>query len=223
MSNKDLTVGEDLYVLGTSTIDSSLTVLGSTFLEDDFFIENPNDNLNTFTVDSSTGNTYIRGNLGVNKLSAGEKIDVDGNVQANQFKSTVAEGTAPLTVNSTTRVNNLNADKVDGADVQKTSNDGYAGMDDSDESIPTTKVVADFAPPKRLSILNNRTYTSSKPTAVKDNSFMYVWNEQDSGVMEKVSVSKIHRSSGYLMETEQSIIDSNEILPGDFLYVKNVE
>ena len=38
----------------------------------------------------------------------------EGLVQAKQFKSTVAQGAAPLTVVSTTKVTNLNADLLDG-------------------------------------------------------------------------------------------------------------
>ena len=42
--------------------------------------------------------------------------DSSGNIQANVFESTVATGTAPLTVASTTQVSNLNAESVNGID-----------------------------------------------------------------------------------------------------------
>lgn len=42
--------------------------------------------------------------------------DGSGDVQANAFESTVATGTAPFTVASTTAVSNLNADTVDGVE-----------------------------------------------------------------------------------------------------------
>lgn len=54
-------------------------------------------------------------NLGVNKLPAsGFKIDANGIIRGTQLYSTVAIGTAPLTVTSTTKVTNLNADTLDG-------------------------------------------------------------------------------------------------------------
>jgi hypothetical protein len=40
--------------------------------------------------------------------------DGTGDIQANAFESTVATGTAPFTVDSTTKVDNLNADMIDG-------------------------------------------------------------------------------------------------------------
>lgn len=46
--------------------------------------------------------------------------DASGNITGRQFTSTVATGTAPGVVASTTLVTNLNADKVDGADASAT-------------------------------------------------------------------------------------------------------
>lgn len=47
--------------------------------------------------------------------SVGSNIDWFSNVKATKYESTVATGTAPLTVASTTAVTNLNADLLDGA------------------------------------------------------------------------------------------------------------
>jgi hypothetical protein len=49
-------------------------------------------------------------------FKGGKGVSVEGNVTADQFISTIADGTAPLTVASTTVVTNLNADKLDGHD-----------------------------------------------------------------------------------------------------------
>ena len=48
------------------------------------------------------------------RLAAGGVHIYENNVKANTFESTIATGTAPFTVASTTLVSNLNADKLDG-------------------------------------------------------------------------------------------------------------
>lgn len=56
------------------------------------------------------------GNVGIGTTAPGQKVDVSGgSVRTdNQLISTVATGTAPLAVSSTTAVSNLNADMIDG-------------------------------------------------------------------------------------------------------------
>jgi hypothetical protein len=55
------------------------------------------------------------GRIGIGTTTPSEKIEVDGgNVKAVQLHSTASTGTAPLVVNSTTLVPNLNADLLDG-------------------------------------------------------------------------------------------------------------
>lgn len=56
------------------------------------------------------------GNVGIGVLTPTEKLDVNGIVKATRLTSTIATGTAPLTVASSTVVANLNADLVDGVD-----------------------------------------------------------------------------------------------------------
>ncbi|MCX6230313.1 MAG: hypothetical protein NTZ33_02100 [Bacteroidetes bacterium] len=62
------------------------------------------------TIDNNTGN------VGIGTSSPAQMLDVAGGAirTNNQFISTVATGTAPLNVTSTTAVTNLNADMVDG-------------------------------------------------------------------------------------------------------------
>ena len=70
----------------------------------------------------STGTIYLRGgctkststNTIPSSSGTGVVIDASGNASANSFTSTVATGTIPITVTSTTKCTNLNADLWDG-------------------------------------------------------------------------------------------------------------
>ena len=63
---------------------------------------------------SATGRVFIGKGSGVS-TGGGSRLTVGGAIETdNQLKSTVATGTAPLSVSSTTVVTNLNADLLDG-------------------------------------------------------------------------------------------------------------
>ncbi|HNX89484.1 MAG TPA: hypothetical protein PKH58_10405, partial [Paludibacteraceae bacterium] len=66
--------------------------------------------------DQNDGDMFVGGNVGIGTTSPVAKLDVSGGSirTTNQFISTLANGTAPLAVTSTTQVNNLNADLLDG-------------------------------------------------------------------------------------------------------------
>jgi len=65
------------------------------------------------------------GFVGINKLTPGVQLDVTGDVRASvQLISTVATGTAPLAVTSTTMVTNLNAERVAGTQVTNAATSG---------------------------------------------------------------------------------------------------
>ena len=65
--------------------------------------------------------TALKGNVGLGTTAPGQKIDViGGSVRTDtQFISTLAIGTAPLAVTSTTKVANLNVEQVDGYDLNQ--------------------------------------------------------------------------------------------------------
>lgn len=67
------------------------------------------------------------GYLGLGTTSPTERLHVAGNITANILKSTIATGTAPLVVASTTKVDNLNADLLDGAHYQNILERAYSG------------------------------------------------------------------------------------------------
>jgi hypothetical protein len=71
---------------------------------------------------------------------AASDVDIgDYKLTAKTLVSDVAVGTAPLTVTSTTKVTNLNADKLDGADLDTTTTLGT-----SDSKIPSQKAVKTY-------------------------------------------------------------------------------
>ncbi len=68
--------------------------------------------------DSESFRMDFAGNVGIGVATPGAKLDVlGGSIRTNnQLISTIATGTAPLAVSSTTKVTNLNADLLDGND-----------------------------------------------------------------------------------------------------------
>ena len=90
---------------GDSTITINATASGA--VADDDWVVSGNDQY-----------SQVSGNVGIGTPTPGAKLDVSGgSIRADQqLISTVATGTAPLEVASTTLVGNLNADRLDGLD-----------------------------------------------------------------------------------------------------------
>lgn len=68
---------------------------------------------------SGTGNVTVSAPtsgvaLTINPLAGSNALTTSGNIASSTFSSTVATGTAPMVVNSTTKVANLNADQLNG-------------------------------------------------------------------------------------------------------------
>jgi hypothetical protein len=141
-----------------------------------------------------------------------DELNADAGIVTTTLESTIETGTAPLTVASTTKVDNLNADKLDNADLETT-------ITDSDTKIPTSKAVLTFGVKKDTkSIPIALTFADAKQTSEKANKYMYVYDES-TDTSEKVSLNDIHRPSAF---TVNSVSDITEqvVKIGDFVYIK---
>jgi len=107
--------------------------------------------------------------LGVGTITPGYSFDTTGSIRGSTLISTVATGTAPLTVASTTKVVNLNADQLDGNDstyFAPIASPNFSGTvtaptptaGDSSTKVATTAFLSAYA------LLNSPTFTGS-PTA----------------------------------------------------------
>jgi hypothetical protein len=86
------------------------------------------------------------GNLGTGTASPTEKVDVNGNIKAQRFISTVSTGTAPLQINSTTLVSNLNADLLDGYHASSNPTLNTIALRDGQGSLSATRFISTVAP-----------------------------------------------------------------------------
>jgi hypothetical protein len=118
----NLTVNGDLTTLETSTVvvDDPIITLGGyqTLTSNDnkdrgieFRYYDGASKVGFFGYDNTTGNLiYVKDATNTNEVFSG----THGTIEGSTFKSTVTNGTPPLTVTSTTVVTNLNADLLDG-------------------------------------------------------------------------------------------------------------
>jgi len=134
-----------LHVVGNTKIDGNLTTTGK-FLAPEGMGANGGYSFHTDT-GLSTG-VYSTSDGDLSLFSDSTKvlgITSEGTISnlpliASQLVSNNAEGNAPLEVQSTTKVDNLNADKLDGADL---STDGTFASE-SDDLIPSQKATKTY-------------------------------------------------------------------------------
>jgi hypothetical protein len=107
------TFGSTVSATGLVTANNGLTVAGSDVAATEYF-RITNGTTDRFVVDSASGNTTISGTLNVTGSSTLAALSATTGGFSGQITSTVATGTAPIVIASTTKVTNLNADLLDG-------------------------------------------------------------------------------------------------------------
>jgi hypothetical protein len=129
-SNKDITGIGSITTTGSVTVGGNLVIQGSTTTVNSTTVD-IGDNIiqvNVSGVETQGGlQVYDHDNTETHKLvwditssrwqfigDTSPDVYTSGNISAGIFTSTIADGTAPLSVTSTTVVANLNADKLDG-------------------------------------------------------------------------------------------------------------
>lgn len=116
------------YTVGTASAVAAKIYTRSIVSSDNLYLNSGSGYPIFFQV---AGTEYMRmtssGYFGIGVTNPSEKLHVAGNVTANILKSTIATGTAPLTVASTTVVTNLNADLLDGKHLAHVTERNYSG------------------------------------------------------------------------------------------------
>jgi hypothetical protein len=214
--NVEITLGAEIDAL----LDA-LTVT-STLIASDRRISVPTANISGN--DDVITKKYMEDYVETNMLDKNESSSqtVGGPVTfSSQVSISVTTGTAPLSILSSTVITNMNADKVDGADVE-TSAGGNTLSVLEDTKIPTSKVVAEYAVPKNLTTLTNTlTYTTSTKDTQKDNVYFYAY-DANTGISlpKKIAASKVIRPSTYTVASDSTVASSEEIKIGDFVYTE---
>ncbi len=108
----------NLWISGTGKFNGLLYAFGNNAGSNQFRLghNNETDYYDLGRDNVTTGDFIISSNLNANifRLTSSGAATFASTVSATQFQSTVATGTPPLTVASTTMVSNLNADMLDG-------------------------------------------------------------------------------------------------------------
>jgi hypothetical protein len=212
--NVDIEIGEEIEnLLDSLTIDESLIASSKRISVPTTSISGDDD-----VITKKYMEDYVEDNMLDKNESSSQTVG--GPVTFNsQVSIAVTAGTAPLSILSSTVVANLNADKVDGADVE-TSSTPMSVLDDT--KIPTTKAVAEYSVPKNLtSLTSTLTYTTSTKDTQKDNVYFYAY-DANTGISlpKKIAASRVIRPSVYTVDSDSAVASSEEIKIGDFVYTE---
>lgn len=112
-----------MKILNNTNVDGQLTILTGSATTPSLSVVNDTNTGMFFpaadTIALTEGGVEVlrinsSANVGIGTQTPSQKLEVSGVVSATSFISTIASGTAPFTVSSTTSVVNLNADLLDG-------------------------------------------------------------------------------------------------------------
>jgi hypothetical protein len=138
----DTTLSSTLSVTDLATFNNGVTVSGSTTESTEYFkVTDGTDTV--FEIDSANGNTTIAGDFDVSGVTTIESLNATGATFSGQITLSVVQGTAPFVIASSTVVNNLNADKLDGYDADIENTAANVVVRDSSSRIKITSIQVD--------------------------------------------------------------------------------
>lgn len=129
----------NVYTAGTLEADSAVTFNSTLDVTGETTLNSSLEVVTSVTVGTTlgvTGATTLSSTLGVTDAITGQST-----VSATQYTSTIATGTPPLIVTSTTKVGNLNADLLDGYDSDIHNTASTVVVRDSNKKISTSGVI----------------------------------------------------------------------------------
>jgi hypothetical protein len=219
--NVEISIGEEIEnLLDSLTIDDSLIASSKRISVPTSSISGDDDVITKKYMEDYVEDNMLDKNESSSQTVGGPVLFNAQVTLAQPIVSTVLTASGPpMSVLSSIRVDNFNADKVDGADLE-TSATPLSVLDDT--KIPTTKAVADYAVPKNLTTLTNTlTYTTSTKDTQKDNVYFYAY-DANTGISlpKKIAASQVIRPSAYTVDSDNSVVSSAEIKIGDFVYTE---
>ena len=111
--------GGTVYIRKNTGIVLAINIAGDIYIDNNILANNGVSNLGDIT--HRFANIYLSSNINYSGTltfnTDKATLDTSGNFTSRTLISNVAEGTAPLTITSITKVNNLNVDLVDGVNI----------------------------------------------------------------------------------------------------------
>ena len=155
------TVGTTLGVTGNTSLSSNLAVTGNATVSQNVTVTGTlNSGAATLASLGVTGAATVGTTLGVTGNISSANISVGNKVLGSVLESNVATGTAPLTVASTTKVTNLNADLLDGYDSSSAATPATIALRTGDGSLLANLLYGTLATAAQPNVTSLGTLTS---------------------------------------------------------------
>lgn len=166
---------------------------------------------------SVSGTKTLLAKLGTTNTFA-NSITSSSTIQGTQLQSTIATGTAPLTVNSTTVVTNLNADKLDGYDASSFATSGHSHNISLASSTGTSSITLSHGSKYQLTACGSSLIftmpTDTKATSSNTSSKIYLTGatSQSTAGQTHYSNSLCYAQNSYLYSYGNKVIAENDAL-----------